>query len=187
MRSRSSSTLSGVGASVSISRRASSCARVLKKHRVLIGHDRLVDAALGKRARGDELALIRLDQRHHAVRETVGEDGTFHIVVFEDAVVAAGGVHHPVADIDQIEQTAELLFRQFNIHCDDPLCRKKICIAEIIARPLFFCYSKNREKRKKSGGCLFLLLHRSMMAKTIENRRDYEKKRMVHRARRAAI
>lgn len=69
-------------------------------------------------AREDQFALIGLDQRHHAVGETVGEYGALYIVVFADTVVAAGGVHHPVADVDQIKKTAELLFRQINFHSD---------------------------------------------------------------------
>ena len=77
-----------------------------------------MDAALGKGTRGDQLPLVGLDQRHHAVGEAVGKNGAFHIVVFLNAVIAAGGVHHPIANVDQIEKTAELLFRQINFHSD---------------------------------------------------------------------
>ena len=40
------------------------------------------------------------------------------VTVGDNAVIAAGGVHHPIANVDQIEKTAELLFRQINFHSD---------------------------------------------------------------------
>ena len=88
----------------------------LKERRVLVGHDGLVYTAVGKGAGGDQLALIQLCQRRHAVVQTVGEDQTLHLVILLDAVVAPGGVQHPVADVHQIQQTPELLLRHFQLH-----------------------------------------------------------------------
>ena len=75
-----------------------------------------MDAAVGKGAGGDQLPLIQLGQRRHAVVETVGEHKALHLIVLLDAVVAPGGVQHPVADVHQIQQTPELLLRHFQLH-----------------------------------------------------------------------
>ena len=75
-----------------------------------------MDTAVGKGAGGDQLSLVQLRQGRHAVVQAVGEHQALHLVVLLDAVVATGGVQHPVADIHQIQQTPELLFRHVQFH-----------------------------------------------------------------------
>ena len=57
----------------------------------------------------------------------VGEDQALHLVIVTDAVVPAGGVEDPVADIHHVEKTAELLFRQFDIHNARLLRKHTVC------------------------------------------------------------
>ena len=59
------------------------------EHRVLVIHDGLVDAAVGKGAGGDQISPVLLHQLGHPLRETLGKDSAFHLIVFFDAVVAA--------------------------------------------------------------------------------------------------
>ena len=75
-----------------------------------------MDAAVGERARGDQFPLGQLRQRGHPVAETIGEDQALHLVIVPDAIVTPGGIEHPVADVHQIQQTPELLFREFDFH-----------------------------------------------------------------------
>ena len=75
-----------------------------------------MDPPLGKGAAGDQLALIQLCQRSHPLSQTVGEHKAFHLIVFPDAVVAPGGIQHPVADVYQIQQAPELLLCHFQLH-----------------------------------------------------------------------
>jgi hypothetical protein len=50
----------------------------------------------------------------------VGENKTFHLIVFLDAVIFTGGVDDPVSYVDKIQQIAELLSGQFNVHGKTP-------------------------------------------------------------------
>ena len=45
----------------------------LKERGVLIGHDGLMDTAVGKGAGGDQLSLVQLRQGRHAVVQAVGK------------------------------------------------------------------------------------------------------------------
>ena len=81
------------------------------EHRVLVIHDGLVDAPVGEGARRNVRALIPLDERVHAVAAAKGEELRFQIIIICEAVVAAGRVEDPVADVNHIQKTAELFFR----------------------------------------------------------------------------
>ena len=116
----------------------------LKEHIVLIGHDGLVDAPLGKGTGGDQLSLIQLRQLGHAIFQAMGEYQALHMVIVPDAIVSPGGIEHPVADIYQIQQPPELLLRQFKLHTGTSL---PFCF------PVAFQYSRREEKLplKKMG------------------------------------
>ena len=83
---------------------------------VLVGHDGLVNAAPGKGPGGDDLPVVQLHQRRHAVIQAVREHQTLHLVVVPDAVVSPGGIEYPVAYVHKVQQAAELLPRQMQIH-----------------------------------------------------------------------
>ena len=83
---------------------------------VLIVHDRFVDAAVGKRLGRDVLPVPALDQRVHPVLAAKGEELGFQIVIIGEAVVPARGIQDPVADIDHVQQTPELLLCEFDLH-----------------------------------------------------------------------
>ena len=51
-----------------------------------------------------------------------GENLAFQVVVVLEAVIAPGGIEHPVSDVDQIQQTAELFRSQFDVHGVPPSC-----------------------------------------------------------------
>ena len=75
-----------------------------------------MDAALGKGPGGDQLPLIQLRQPRHAVAQAIGKDQALHLVILPDAVIAPGGVKHPVADIHQVQQPPELFLCQLDLH-----------------------------------------------------------------------
>ena len=87
-----------------------------KEHCILVVHNGLVDAAVGKGTAGDILALPLLHQGVHTLAAAEGEELTLHMVVVFKAVVAAGGVQNPIADIDQVQQAPEFLLCQIDLH-----------------------------------------------------------------------
>ena len=93
----------------------------LEEGDVLIGHDGLVDAPLGEGPGGDDLPVVQLDELSHAVVQAVGKNQALHLVVVPDAVVAPGGVEHPVAYVHQIQQPAVLFLCQMQLHSGPPL------------------------------------------------------------------
>ena len=80
------------------------------EHRVLIVHDGLVDAAVGKGAGRHIRPLVPFDERIHALLPAQREELGFQIVVIRKAVVPAGRVENPVSDVNHIQKTAELFF-----------------------------------------------------------------------------
>ena len=110
-----------------------------KERVVLIGHDGLMDAALGKGPGGDQLPLIQLRQPCHAVAQAIGKDQALHLVILPDAVVAPGGVKHPVADIHQVQQPPELFLCQLDLH------KKHLHLAGALR--LYAQYSRLRRKK----------------------------------------
>ena len=105
----------------------------LEKRVVLIGHDGLVDAALGKGPGGDDLPMVQLRQPRHAMAQAVGEDQALHLVILADAVVAPGGVEHPVADVYQVQQAPELFFCQLDLHENTSIRPERCVIMHSIA------------------------------------------------------
>ena len=90
------------------------------EYRVLILLNGIVDAAVGKGAGGDQISPVLLHQLGHPLRETLGKDSAFHLIVFFDAVVAAGGVENPVSYVYQIQQIPKFLVCQFELHKEPP-------------------------------------------------------------------
>ena len=70
-----------------------------------------MDAALGVGPGGDDGSVPGLGQGGGQ-----GENLAFQVIVVLETVIAPGGIEHPVADVDQIQQTAELFWSQFDVH-----------------------------------------------------------------------
>ena len=107
----------------------------LEEGDVLIGHDGLVDAAVGKGAGGHVLPFPFFHQNVHAVAAAQAEELALHVVIILKPLIAAGGVQNPIADVDQIQQSAKLLFRQLNLHGHGLLSQRGIFYGHSIIYP----------------------------------------------------
>ena len=64
----------------------------------------------------EPFAVVQLRQRGHPLQSGPAEQKALHLIVISEALVAPGGIQDPVPDVDQIQQTAELLLAQFQVH-----------------------------------------------------------------------
>ena len=88
----------------------------LVENGVLIVHDGLMDAALGKSTRGDVLTLPFFHKRLHALLTAERKQLGFDVVIVLKTIVSACGVEDPVSDIDHIQQPPEFFFCQLDVH-----------------------------------------------------------------------
>ena len=86
-----------------MSRRDQLLRQYLEEGGVLIGHDGLVDAALGKNLWGIS-GTPDTAPSAPSMGQTLGEHQTLHLIILADAIVAAGRIEDPVADIHQISR-----------------------------------------------------------------------------------
>ena len=88
----------------------------VKKHAVLVVGDGVLNPALMKRTRRQRHAETVFHQRGQRSPPAQAEELALNPVIFQNAVVPAGGVQNPVSDVHKVQKLAEFSGTHFNRH-----------------------------------------------------------------------